>query len=422
MKSVFRNSEFARSVVTLITGTVAAQIIAFALYPLLTQFFYTEDDMGELGLYTRFVAFIAAFATARYDFAMPVAKQDNHAFSLFRLSLRIAFVCLFAVLIFGMCYALIQPKPGEYLVFILMSVGSAYGTVWINIGTNWAIRKKQFKVISNQRVINALGVNGFRLLFGFFNLGALGLLLGSFLGTLASSVVFIRSFLGLKKKHKGVQRNKRMNVVAKEYRAFPTTNLPHVLLDLGVDSILAWSMVYFFDKGVFGQYSLAFMILKTPLSVVGQSVGQVFFNRASELVNQKESVVPMIKKTVGTLFLFSIVPFTVLFVWGDVLFGYVFGWKWMTAGHFAQLLTPYLMINFLLSPISSLPLIVGRQREMFFVGILVAIIQLTSFVIVPYIWEDIGLNTVLMINSLVLAGLLIAVYFLYIHFAKLGRK
>ncbi len=422
MISLFRKSEFFRSVVTLMTGTVAAQVIAFGVNPILTRFFYNDEDMGELGIYTRFVAFIAAFATARYDFAMPVAKHDHHAFSLFRLSLRIAFVCLFSVLIFGMCYALFQPQPEDYLLFVLMSVGSAYGTVWISVGTNWAIRKKEFKTISTQKIVNALSVSGFKVLFGFFHMGALGLLLGTFIGTISSSVVFVKRFLGLKKEHKQHSYNKRMNVVAKEYKYFPSVSLPHGLLDLGIDSILAWSIVYFYSKGTFGQYNLAFMMMKAPLAIIGQSIGQVFFNRASEMLNQGRSVHDLMKRTVGILFLLSIVPFTIMYFWGSEIFVFVFGKDWIIAGKFAEILVPYLMCNFLLSPVSSLPLVLGRQREAFLVGICVALIQVTSFIIIPYFVEEASIYQVLWINSVTLSVLLIAVYFLYLRFAKLGRK
>src|SRR6218665_1405506 len=156
-----KQSDFFKSVLTLMTGTVIAQIIGYAVYPSITRI-YSPEEMGELGLFTRFVPFIATFATVRYEFALPLAKQDHHAFGLFRLSLRIAFVCLFSVLIFGMCYAIFQPEQKDYLIFVLMSVGSAYASVWINLGTNWAIRKKEFKLISQQRVINALSVSGLR--------------------------------------------------------------------------------------------------------------------------------------------------------------------------------------------------------------------------------------------------------------------
>jgi len=415
-----RQSDFFRSVLTLMTGTVLAQIIGFAVYPLITRI-YSPEDMGELGLFTRFVPFIATVATVRYEFALPLAKQDHHAFGLFRLSLRIAFVCLFSVLIFGMCYAIFQPEQKDYLIFVLMSVGSAYATVWISVGTNWAIRKKEFKLISQQRVVNALSVSGLRLAFGYLGLGSLGLLLGTFIGTLSSSFVFFRQFFTLKKEHQSVSQKKRMNALAKEYKSFPSMNLPHALLDLAVDAIIAWSIVHYFGKAEFGQYSLAFIVMRIPLSVVGQAISQVFFNRVSEMANLEQSAVPLILKTARTLILLCIVPFTVIYFWGEELFAVVFGTKWSNAGAFAELLVPYLLFNFLLSPLSSLALIYGRQKQALYIGILVALVQLTSFVIVPEFYSFVSLDNIVLWNSIALSVILIGVFFVYLQFAKKGR-
>jgi O-antigen/teichoic acid export membrane protein len=394
------------------TGTVVAQIIGYAVYPLITRI-YSPEDMGELGLFSRFVPFIATFATVRYEFALPLAKHDHHAFGLFRLSLRIAFVCLFSVLIFGMCYAIFQPEQKEYFVFILMSVGSAYATVWISLGTNWAIRKKEFRLISQQRVVNALGVNGLRLVFGYLKLGSLGLLLGTFL--------FFRKFFHLKKEHKPVSRNKRMNALAKEYKSFPSTNLPHALLDLGVDSIIAWSIVEYFDKAEFGQYSLAFLVMKIPLSVIGSSIGQVFFNRVSEMANLGRSAIPLILKTTRTLLLLCVVPFTLIFIFGEEIFTFVFGKKWTMAGTFGELLVPYLFFNFMISPLSTLPIIYGRQKEALFLGITVAVVQLTCFLVIPHFYPKVSLYNIVLWNSLAMAVVLVGVFFVYLQFAKKGR-
>ncbi len=414
-----RSSEFIRSVATLTTGTLVAQIVAYLVYPIITRF-CTESDFGELALYTRFVSFIAAFATARYDFAIPLTKQVNHAFTLFRLSLRIAFVCLFAVLTFGMCYALFQPEPSSYLIFISLSVGSAYATVWISIGTNWAIRKKEFRSISFQKVTNSVGVGSFRLLFVWLGLGGFGLLLGSFIGAIASSFVFVISYFRHRTGKLSATDRKRMKIVAKEYKQFPSVNLPHVLIDLGVDWIVALSVAFYFDKGELGWYSHAFLMMKLPLSLIGQSISQVFFNRASEMVNNNQSLVPLVLKSIGTLFLLSIVPFTIILFFGGDLFAFVFGSNWRVSGEYAQILVPYLFLNFIFSPISSMPLILGRQKEMLGIGILVAIIQLFCFVQLPYL--NYSLVSVIWANSLTMSVVMISVGFVYFRFAQIGKK
>lgn len=364
------------------TGTAIAQLVAYLIYPILTRI-YSTADMGELGVYTRLVAFIAAFATARYEATLPVAKQDNHAFSLYRLSFRISLIVLTAVFLIGLSYFALKPYNFSNYVFLIVSVLSAYVSVWINLGTNWSVRKKHFKQISIQRMINSVSVNSFRLIFGVLNWGAFGLIFGTLLGSFLSIFAFVKTFLVTKKKDTSTSDLKRMRILAKNYKSYPTVYLPHVLLDLGVDLALATLIVEFYGKGTFGSYSYAYLMLKMPLSLFGQSLGQVFFNKSSELVNQKQSVYPLTLKTLRSLFYISIIPFTLLFFFGSDLFAFVFGEKWMEAGRIAEILAPALMLNFIVSPISSLSLVLSKQKLMFGFGLIVAFFQLFNFGILP---------------------------------------
>lgn len=410
------------------TGTAIAQLIAYLIYPFLTRI-YSTADMGELGVYTRLVAFIAAIATARYEATLPVAKQDNHAFSLYRLSFRISLIVLTAVFLVGLTYFLLKPYNFSNYIFLIVSVLSAYISVWINLGTNWSVRKKLFKQISVQRMVNSVSVNSLRLIFGVLNWGAFGLIFGTLLGSFLSIFAFVKTFLSNKKSHASTADLRRMRILAKEYKSYPTVYLPHVLLDLAVDLALAALIVEFYGKGTFGSYSYAYLMLKLPLALFGQSLGQVFFNKSSELINSKQSVYPLTLKTLRTLFFLSIVPFTVLFFFGSELFGFVFGERWMEAGRISEILAPALMLNFMVSPISSLSLVLSKQKLMFGFGLAVAFFQLFNFGVLPIVlklmdkfhFTDAGFDPfhwILGFNSILLAVVYAVIILLFLRLTK----
>jgi O-antigen/teichoic acid export membrane protein len=421
-------SDFVKSVLTLMTGTVIAQLIAYLIYPILTRI-YSTADIGELGVYTRLVAFITAFATARYELTLPIAKQDNHAFSLYRLSFRISLLSLSTILVVGFLYYLFKPFDLSNYVFLIMVILSSYIMVWINLGTSWSVRKKLFHQISIQRVVNALSVNGLRLFFGLIHLGSFGLILGSLLGSFASIFVFIRTFLTEKKVFYPTKNIKRFRILAKEYKSFPLINLPHTLLDLGVDLIIATLIVIYYGKDVFGSYSHAYMMLKLPLIFFGQSIGQVFFNRCSEMINNQQDIYPLVKKTIRTLFLIALVPFTILFFYGTPIFVFVFGDQWAESGRIAEILAPALLLNFLVSPISTIALVLSKQKVMFGVGILVAFLQLFCFGLLPLLISIVhklrflpdmfsSLESVLIINTVFLMIVYAIVILVYLKFAR----
>ena len=86
-------SEYFKSLSVLLSGTLIAQVIGYALAPLLTRL-YSTAEMGELALYMRITGFIAAIATLRYEAALPLPKNDGHSYVLYRISLLISFVVL----------------------------------------------------------------------------------------------------------------------------------------------------------------------------------------------------------------------------------------------------------------------------------------------------------------------------------------
>jgi len=419
-----RTSEFVQSVAVLMTGTLIAQVIAYVIYGLITRFYYQPEDIAELGIYTRIVGFVAAIATARYELSLPIARQDLHAFYLYRLSFRIAVVVLTNTAVIGVFYFVWTPYDPANFLFLLMTVVSTFLVVWINLGTNWSIRKKAFKRISQQRIVNSLVTNGLRWVFALFSWGGLGLIFATMLGSLASGIVFIREYFGIKKFYSGYAAPKRMRVLSREYKQFPTVNLPHVLLDIGIDLLIALFITELFGEDEFGFFSHSYAMVKLPLSIVGQSVGQVFVNKCSEMVNKGQSVLPLLLKTYKTLFLLSIVPFTLLFFFGEELFTFVFSDKWRESGRLSEIMAPWLMLNFLLSPVSGIPLILGRQRAAFVMGIISAAGQLAIYGLLPVLLPEelVTMTNLLYMTTAYQSALMIVNFFLYIRFVKAGRR
>jgi O-antigen/teichoic acid export membrane protein len=362
-------------------GTFLAQLFSFILMPIISRF-YTEEDFADLGVYTRIITFVSAIATARFELSLPLPKSEYHSFLLYRLSLKISKYILIICLIVFVFFLLYLPFSFNFLFFSFICLASLYFLVFINLGTNWSIRKKDFKAISNQRIINSVSTNIFKILLGFKNLGGLGLVLATFLGYFISSFNFLKNYNYQNKKHN--HSSIKTNLLVKEYKNFPLISLPHVLLDLGRDLFIGFVIVYNFDKSIFGSFAYAIMILTIPLSFIGNSVGQVFFNKCSEMVNSNKSISELMRKTYLTLFLISILPFVTLFFVGEEIFVFVFGQNWRVAGQYSEIMSIWFMINFIVSPMTNLPLILNRQKENLVFGIANTLIQIFVFGLLPF--------------------------------------
>ena len=111
-----------------------------------------------------------------------------------------------------------------------------------------------------------------------------------------------------------------------------------------------------FSEGVFGSFDHSYRMLRLPIMIIGVSMSQVFFNRVSELKNQGQKILPIFRKLVITLSVISVVPFSFIFFFGGDMFAFVFGEEWYQSGKLSEIMAPWLMLNFILSPLSTIPL------------------------------------------------------------------
>ena len=82
LPSFFRSDLF-KSFTVLFSGTLIAQIIGYAVAPILTRL-YSTAEMGEMLYYMRIIAFISSIATLRYEAALPLPKRDEHSYLMYR--------------------------------------------------------------------------------------------------------------------------------------------------------------------------------------------------------------------------------------------------------------------------------------------------------------------------------------------------
>ena len=78
-------SEFFKNVFTLMSGTTLAQIISLGIYPALSRM-YTPDDFGVFALYMSILGITNTTATAKYELAIMMPREDKDGLNLMGLS------------------------------------------------------------------------------------------------------------------------------------------------------------------------------------------------------------------------------------------------------------------------------------------------------------------------------------------------
>ena len=393
-------SVFFKNVLKLVSGTLIAQLVTYSLSPIIYRF-YSPEEMSYLTLFIKIVSFLAVISTARYEIAFPIPKRVEHAFSLYRKSFFfikiIVLLSVVAVLIFDF-FEIQKIYLESILYFIPLGI---FLVAFNSQGLNWAIRIEDYKSINTSKILQSIANSIFCVLFGFLSFGEYGLLIAFVISLILSNIPYWKVFNRTKKIMTSFKLKGRDFAILKSYSDFPLINLPHVMMDLTKELFIALFLISYFDKEVLGLYDFSYRMLRLPISIIGASLSQVLFKKVVDLINDKQPIYKLVRKTTIVLFLISIVPFGILFLYGAQIFGFVFGDNWREAGVYSEIMAPWLMMNFIVSPLSQIPSVLKKQRSFFLLSFIISLVFVFSILInLIFPFLDLNFSSILKIVSL----------------------
>lgn len=385
------SGSFAAHVLTLMTGTTIAQAIPVAIAPILTRL-YTPKEFGVFALFTSLVAMPAIIVTGRYELAIMLPDDDKDAAGLLALSILISIslsiLTLLTVWLLNKQIASLlgdlEIAPWLYWVPFSVFLTGIYQSL-----NYWLSRKKQYKRLAVSRIYQSVSAASSNLVLGFGGIGASGLIGGNMIGQGFGSAVLLSRVW---QDYKVVKRELSIEVVranAVKYRDFPLINSLHALLDVVQTSGVAFVISIYFGSVVLGFYSLTLSILRAPLNFLGSSVSQVFYQNASETCRIGGDLHKLTRNTMLKLSLVAFPFFLLFFLLAPDMFKIVFGINWEIAGRYTQILSPWLFINFIISPVSQIPIILNRQKTGFAIGFVYNMAILVSLLLAAYLGKGI---------------------------------
>ncbi len=361
---------FARSVLTLTTGTTVANLVPVAVAPILARL-YGPAELGLFALYSSLAAVLGVAATGRYEMAIVLPADDQDALELLGLSLSLAGAVALAtamvVLLFGgaIVWALHAPMLAPWLLFLPLGV-LLFGTTQA-LG-NWLNRRKAYRRLSTARILQALATALLAIRLADPARGAGGLVMsavaGQALGVLWLALVVWSSvgFTGLRFTRAGMERT------ARTYREFPRINALHAVLDNLATSAMLVVLAHSFSPVVVGHYSMVMRVLTAPAAFIGSAISQVFYQRAAETHNRGGDLRALVRLLLRRTVWIALPGALLLLLAGPPLFRFAFGPAWDAAGQYAQILAPYTFFSFIAAPLAFVPLVLGRQAQAFVVS------------------------------------------------------
>ncbi len=415
-RAFFRKSEFRHNVLTLMTGATIAQAIPIAISPILTRI-YTPEDFGVFALYMSVASIMSVLATGRYELAIMLPKKDKDAINIVALSILISFFVSFIsfliVFVFNTQIAniLSSPQIANWLYFIPITV---LLTGIYQSFNYWSNRKKQYKRLATSRVVQSGTTAASNLAMGFGGFGSSGLILGGILGqgvaaTVLGKFVF-REDRGLFAK---INRLK-IAVLAKKYKKMPIFNLPNALIDGFRLSGMMILISKYFSVASLGQFSLAWKILQIPISLIGGSISQVFFQEISSLKN--EELYAVVTQFIKKASMLSLPMFLIIYFFSEEIFLFVFGHNWKLAGKIASILSPWVFLNFLSMPLANILIILNKQEIILLVSIIYMIVPLVILIL----FHTLPLIYILHLISISMSSILI--FYIWLVFFILKKE
>jgi len=107
-------------------------------------------------------------------------------------------------------------------------------------------------------------------------------------------------------------------------------------------------------KAMAGHYNRAVVLCQVPFLLAGNSVRQVFFQRAAAIQAAGKPVDDLVEQVVDRLIWVTLLPLALLAVIGPELLTVVLGPDWPQAGKYAQLLACWLFLEGISMPLSGL--------------------------------------------------------------------
>jgi O-antigen/teichoic acid export membrane protein len=334
-----------RASLTLLTGSVAAQALPLLLGPWLTRL-YDPEAYGRFSLVWSVAINLAVVGSARYEFALPLASDDEEAARLAAICTRLVAISTAAACFIGAVWAFCT---GETLAWALPVAVLASSSV--QALTMWATRAQAFGWLSASRVLQHGGGAVLQVVLGLAAWGVAGLWWGAITAAVLAALALAATtrpkagwlvLAGLPAP--------TLWATAKAYRDFPLLNTPHAFVATAQDTLTLLLLSAWLGDASAGLWALALRYLKAPATLVGGAVSSALYPQLTQALDTQESR-RHLRHTMVVLMWMGLGWAGLLMLAGPTLFAWAFGESWREAGYLAQALGPYLALHFVASPL-----------------------------------------------------------------------
>lgn len=351
------SSQYLRDVLWQASGNTAAQVLGIAAMPLLTRL-YAPSDFAALNLFSQAVAGLAILLTLRFEYLVMLPADQAVADGVLRLTFRLGAV---HVLWFT---PLLAYLPNQWVW--LREQGVVADWLWLAPLSAWAVSL----AVGAQQAVQRSG--DFRSSASSEFVGRCAYVASALIGVLAlpnlsglmtSTLVSASAKLAWLFR---VGRELLWTVVCSSKVSVPS-DIRRMAISTSASNLISLftgmaPMIFIADKygaSSLGQYGLVVSTLYLPSSLLGQAIGQVYYQRACRLHGDGVAFTEILVKTSKNLAKISFPLYGLIALVAPWVYPLVFGPEWGKSGEMARWLCIAAAAGFLSTPLDRSSLIVG---------------------------------------------------------------
>lgn len=315
---------------------------------------YSREDFGNYALFVSSVTLFSVLVTFRLENLLVLQKSIKEVVIIGITCKKVIeyfsiLISIFSLFLFSFSISFFEGLPILWLFVPFATFSLAHILVFLN----WNNKIKAYKLITNYRIIQALCVGVFGIIFGIYKL-SIGLILAYSLGLVVSFL-----YLNMDFKSKTAAYTDLI-VKNNDVKEIIRTNLNFIKNSFGVEFLVTitrhmpnFILNAYFGNGIVGVYDMSLKILNIPKNLISTNIGELYYQKASVFYhrsNQKFRKITL--NTCLILFFIAILFYLPFLLFGEEIFSLFLGQKWIESGELSEIIACWYVLLFITSPMA----------------------------------------------------------------------
>lgn len=367
------------------SGAMINVILSLGLTPIVTRL-YSKEEWGVFTLFASTVTTLSVLSTLLLPSGFVIPKFKKEFLTLLKICLIwligfVVFILMVITLFKDIVLMYLKIEKLEAVIYLVPFAVFISGIS--NMLVNWNVREKLFSINASSNVASGVTIKSTQIISkSLFDFGYFGLIGSNFLASfIQGAILFQTTSIKYLKYLSSIGRDD-MILILKKFKKYPIYLMPGNFINTLGRGLPVFFFAPVYGLEVTGAFGLAVSITGIPYNVLGNSISPVFLQRANELYQSDFTQLKNFTKVFHSKMLIAgSLIFGVSFAFSDIIFPLYLGEKWKLAGQMAQILSVYLVVMLVTSPLQRIYRVVRKEQLSFYMHIVVLVLRLVAIII-----------------------------------------